>query len=67
MKTKPLDCVKMMHRGAKRIHEATRGMSRQDEVEHWKARAKELLPTAQPAVHRVGVVREARTTYRVAR
>lgn len=67
MKTKQFDCVEMMHRGAKRIYETTKSMSRKTELAYWQARAKELLPTAQPMAHHIGVVREARTPYRVSR
>jgi hypothetical protein len=67
MKTKPFDCVEMMHKGAKRIHEATRSMSRKAELAYWEARTKELLPTARPTAHHATVVREGRTAYRVVR
>jgi hypothetical protein len=67
MKTKTFDCVEMMHQGAKRIHEATRSMSRKAELAYWQARAKDLLPTAQPAEHHAAVVREGHAAYRVAR
>ena len=67
MKTKTFDCVEMMHKGAKRIHDATQSMSRKAELAYWQARAKELLPPAQPAEHHAAVVREGQTAYRVAR
>jgi hypothetical protein len=64
---KPFDCIDMMHQGAKRIHEATRRMSRRAELAYWQARAKELLPAAQPAAPHAAVVRENQAAYRVAR
>jgi hypothetical protein len=67
MKTKTFDCVEMMHKGAKRIHEATRSMSRKAELSYWQTRTKKLLPTVQPTAHNAAVVREGRTTYRVTR
>ena len=67
MKTKSFDCVEMMHRGAKRIYETTKRMSRKAELAYWQARAKEVLSTTQPVVHHAGVVRETRTTYRITR
>jgi hypothetical protein len=63
MKTKRFDCVEMMHRGAMRIHEATRSMSRKAELAYWQARQDELLPTARPAAHRAAVVREGPAPY----
>ena len=67
MKTKPFDCVEMMHKGAKRIYESTKGMSRKAELVHWQNRAKELSPDEQSAVHHAGAVRESRPSYRVTR
>ena len=66
MKSKPFDCVELMHRGARRIYETTHSMSRKAELVYWQARAKELLPTAQPTAH-AGLVREARAAYRTSR
>jgi hypothetical protein len=42
MKTKRFDCVDMMHRGAKRIYQATKGLSRQQELEYWREKAGQL-------------------------
>ncbi len=67
MKTKTFDCVEMMHKGAKRIHEATRSMTRKAELAYWEAIAKELLPLAPTATQRTAVVREPRTAYRTVR
>jgi hypothetical protein len=67
MKTKSFDCVEMMHRGAKRIYETTKSMSRKAELAYWQSRAKELLPAEQAAAHHAGVVREDHTAYRVTR
>lgn len=44
MKTKRFDCVDMMHRGAKRIYEATKALSRGEELEYWRQKAAQLLP-----------------------
>ncbi len=35
-KTKTFDCVAMMHRGALRIYEETKGMSVQEELAYWR-------------------------------
>ena len=43
MKTKRFDCVDMMHRGAKRIYEATKGLSRTEELEYWRQKAAQLV------------------------
>jgi len=44
MKTKHFDCVDMMHRGARRIYEATKALSRREEIEYWRQKAAQLLP-----------------------
>ena len=44
MKKKPFDCVEMMHRGARRIYEDTKGMSRQEELQYWQQQAIRLMP-----------------------
>ena len=44
MKKKPFDCVEMMHRGARRIYEDTKGMSRQEELQYWQQQAIRLSP-----------------------
>ncbi len=36
MKTKTFDCVEMMHRGALRIYEETKGMTPKEQVAYWK-------------------------------
>ncbi len=43
MKTraKESDCVEVMHRGALRIHEETKGMTVEEEVAYWRTRTKE--------------------------
>jgi hypothetical protein len=59
MKTKRFDCVDMMHRGAKRIYRATKGMSRDEELEYWRQKtaqvggnhtkpAREVRPARKP-------------------
>ena len=67
MKTKTFDCVEMMHRGAKRIHTATKGMSREKELAYWQAKARELLPYAPASSQTPSAVREERASYRVTR
>ena len=47
MKTKRFDCVDMMHHGAKRIYQATKNMSRSEELEYWRQKASQL--TTSPA------------------
>jgi hypothetical protein len=42
-KTKTFDCVEMMHRGALRIHEKTKGMTVQEELAYWRERHAETL------------------------
>ena len=42
MKTKRFDCVDMMHRGAKRIYQATKELSRDEELEFWRQKAAQL-------------------------
>ena len=40
-KTKTFDCVAMMHRGALRIFEETKGMSVEEELAYWRQRSEE--------------------------
>jgi hypothetical protein len=42
MKTKRFDCVDMMHRGAKRIYRATKGLSRSEELDFWRQKQAQL-------------------------
>jgi len=44
MKVKRFDCVDMMHRGARRVYEATKALSRSEEIEYWRQKAAQLLP-----------------------
>jgi hypothetical protein len=37
-KTKTFDCVEMMHEGALRIYEETKGMSVEEELAYWRKR-----------------------------
>lgn len=67
MKTKSFDCVEMMHKGAKRIHDATGKMSRKAELAYWQAREKELLSTAFSGAHQTSAVRESHSIYRISR
>jgi len=41
---KQFDCVELMHRGAKRIYEDTKGMSRQEELQYWQQQSTRLIP-----------------------
>jgi hypothetical protein len=67
MTTQTFDCVEMMHGGARRIHEATRSLSRKAELAYWQAKERELLPPVPTATQRPTVVRESRTPYRTTR
>jgi len=49
MKKKKFDCVEMMHEGARRIYEETRGMSREEELEYWRKETERLFPDRFPA------------------
>ncbi len=42
-KTKDFDCVEMMHKGALRIYEETKGMTREEELAYWRQRHIETL------------------------
>ena len=42
-KMKTFDCVEMMHRGASRIYEETKGMSVAEELAYWRKRHAEAL------------------------
>jgi len=35
---KGFDCVKMMHEGALRIYEETKGMTKEEELAYWRER-----------------------------
>ena len=67
MKTKPFDCVEMMHRGARRIYVATKGLSQEKELAYWRAKAGELLPYGPAPSPAVSAVREERAPYRLTR
>ena len=43
MKTKTFDCVAMMHEGALRIYEETKGMTMEEELAFWRERRKEAI------------------------
>ncbi len=62
MTTKRFDCVDMMHRGAKRIYRATKGLSRQQELEYWKQKAAQLAPNQAKHVNERSAAREERET-----
>lgn len=38
---KPFDCVEMMHEGALRIHEETKGMTRDQRLAYWRQKNEE--------------------------
>jgi hypothetical protein len=42
MKTKELECVKMMHRGAEEVRRQVEGMTLEEEAAYWRQRTKEL-------------------------
>ncbi len=41
MRTKKFDCVEMKRKGARKVYEATKGMTVEEEVEYWRRRTKE--------------------------
>lgn len=41
MKTKKFDCVEMKRKGARKVYEATKGMTVEEEVEYWRKRTRE--------------------------
>lgn len=43
MKTKTFDCVEMMHQGALRIYEETKGMTMEEELAYWRDRRREAI------------------------
>lgn len=48
-KNKNFDCVEMMHGGALRIHEETKGMSVAEELSYWRKRHAEAVEVLKPA------------------
>jgi hypothetical protein len=42
MKTKAFDCVEMKREGSRRVYEALKGKSRDEQVEYWRKRNVEL-------------------------
>lgn len=42
-KTKPFDCVDMMHKGALRIHETLKGKTKEERLAYWRDRHKEAM------------------------
>ena len=48
-KTKTFDCVEMMHRGALRIYEETKGMSVEEELAYWRQRHTQALEELKQA------------------
>ena len=49
MKTKTFDCVEMMHRGALRIYEETKGMTVEEELAYWRERHAEAIAELKQA------------------
>lgn len=41
MRTKKFDCVEMKRKGARKVYEATKGMTVKEEVEYWRRRTEE--------------------------
>ena len=60
MKTKRFDCVDLMHRGAKRIYQATKNLSRHEELEYWRQKAAQLLPGSTKTTDRALVRKRQR-------
>jgi len=48
-KKKTFDCVEMMHRGALRIYEETKGMTVQEELAYWRERHAEAIAELKQA------------------
>jgi hypothetical protein len=46
MKNKEFDCVEMKRRGAARIYEETKNMTREQEIEYWRQKSEEFLKWA---------------------
>ena len=44
MKTKKFDCVEMKRKGARKVYEATKGMTVEEEVEYWRKRTRSSTP-----------------------
>ncbi|NUM52703.1 MAG: hypothetical protein HUU46_03575 [Candidatus Hydrogenedentes bacterium] len=49
MKTKRLDCVEMKREGSKRIYDALKGKSRDEQVEYWRKKNIKLRPRKSSA------------------
>jgi hypothetical protein len=41
MRKKSFDCVEMKRKGARRVYEATKNMTIEEEVEYWRRRTEE--------------------------
>jgi hypothetical protein len=50
----------MMHRGAKRIYRATKNLSRSQELEYWRLKASQLLPSPTEPARNGGAARKQR-------
>ena len=42
MKTKTFDCVEMKREGGRRIYEALKGKSREEQIQYWQARDEDM-------------------------
>ncbi|MGH7824480.1 MAG: hypothetical protein ACREQ7_04810 [Candidatus Binatia bacterium] len=42
MKAKKFDCVEMMHRGAEKVQNTIRRMTKKEEIAFWKERSRKL-------------------------
>ena len=61
MKKKSFDCVEMKRKGARRVYEATKDMTVEQEIEYWRHRTEEVrrwleAGTAVTAAHTSGPV-----------
>lgn len=42
MKAKTFDCVEMMHRGAEKVQNKIRGMTKEEQIAFWRERSRKL-------------------------
>lgn len=53
MKTKTFDCVEMKRKGAERVMERTKGMTREEELKYWQEGTARLLERQKELRRRV--------------
>ena len=53
-KTKTFDCVEMKRKGAERVMERTKGMTREEELAYWKKGTEELRKLQKQLRRRAG-------------